>query len=138
MRLRECSFALLLVVTGPSRLPGDTTTGLELIKLHNGINDVDLGADCVLHDFRLFRDRAHHSAVLIMADRKPGANFADAQQVTFTFYRLARNRDEQIGRGIFYFKYDRDVKSKAPYCDVGKAFQAELGIGMDKKGAARD
>jgi hypothetical protein len=201
IRSRESLFALLLAAIWLPRLLGEPASGLELIKLHNGINEIDLdgtgqratvvlahrenfnahsfevttiyvrarlekgapgqwqivhrehrgeneagdlalltsgGADCVLHDFRLLRDGAHRSAALIVADREPGESFADAEPVTFTFYKLARNTDEEIGRGLVYFKYEREMKSKTPYCDVEKAFQAELGIGMDKKGMARD
>jgi hypothetical protein len=96
------------------------------------------GADCVLHDFRLLRDAAHHTAVLIAADRKLGETYADSQPVTFIFYKLAKNTGEEIGRGVVYFKYDHETTSKQPYCDVGKAFQIELGIGADKEGVSRD
>jgi len=95
------------------------------------------GADCVLHDFRLLTDARHHSAVLVIADRKFGKNVADKQPVTFELYRLTRNGEELPGAPALYFKFETQWKSGKSYCDVGEAFQEELGIASGRKPGSR-
>ena len=104
-------------------IPAMPKTGKEQLQLVTSG-----GADCVLHDFRLLTDNVHHSAVLIVADRKFGKNFADKQPVTFDLYRLTRNQQELPGAPALYFKFEKQWKSGKSYADVNDAFQAELGI----------
>ena len=90
------------------------------------------GADCVLEDFRLLADPAHHSAVLITAQRKFGDSFFDSQPVTFTYYKLIRNADGEVGSPALYFGFDKKRTSQKKYCDVDEAFESELKIAADK------
>jgi len=95
------------------------------------------GADCVLRDFRILADAAHHSALLITAERKFGASFADEQPVTFETYRLTRNEEGIPGAAALYFKFEKRWSSAKSYCDVNEAFQAELGLADGKKAVGR-
>lgn len=113
-------------------IPAMPKTGKELLSL-----GTSGGADCVLHDFRLLTDARHHSAVLVIADRKFGKNFADKQPVTFELYRLTRNDEELPGAPALYFKFETQWKSGKSYCDVGEAFQAELGIASGRASGRR-
>jgi hypothetical protein len=86
------------------------------------------GADCILHDFRLLSGSSKTAASLILADRELRNSYADSETVTFTYFSLETNREGIPGEPRYYFKQSRVVKSKAKYCDVGEAFQKELGI----------
>lgn len=86
------------------------------------------GADCILADHRLFRDRAHRMAVLITAERKFGETFVDEQPVTFRRYVLKRNTESLVGAPPVYFEFERKWVSKKSYCDVEEAFEKELGV----------
>ena len=86
------------------------------------------GADCILHDFRLLAGSGKTAASLILADRKLINGYAESEAVTFTYFSLERNKEGIPGEPRYYFKQLRAVKSKAKYCDVGEAFQKELGI----------
>ncbi|HUK99813.1 MAG TPA: hypothetical protein VLX29_03050 [Nitrospirota bacterium] len=90
------------------------------------------GADCILHDFRLLSDSGMTPAALILADRELGSSYADLESVTFTYFYLEKNSEGIPGSPLFSFKQSRVVKSKAKYCDVGEAYQKELGIGTYK------
>lgn len=87
------------------------------------------GADCVLHDFRLLAGSRTTPAALILADRDMGNSYADRGTVTFTYYTLASNTEGDPGSPRYSFEQSRVTTSKGRYCDVGKAFQRELGIG---------
>ena len=86
------------------------------------------GADCILHDFRLVYGAQQVSASLIMADRDFGNGFWDSQPVTFTYYELKRNVENEIGAGLYSFELSRIVRSTSEYCDVGEAFEQELDL----------
>lgn len=86
------------------------------------------GADCVLHDLRLVPGGAGEPATLIRADRALGESYADAADVTFTWYALRRNADGEVGRPTWWFERVRTTNAKRPYCDVGDAFREELGF----------
>jgi hypothetical protein len=113
-------------------IPAMPKTGNELLHLVTSG-----GADCVLHDFRLLTDARHRSAVLVIADRKFGKNFADKQPVTFELYRLTRNDEELPGAPALYFKFETLWKSGKSYADVGEAFQGELGIASGRRSGRR-
>lgn len=91
------------------------------------------GADCTIHDFRLVREDAKGSARLIVAEREFGSTYADIAPVRFKFYTLRRNGSAEVGRPRYYFELINKNMSKKPYCDVGKAFVNELGIGSYHK-----
>lgn len=87
------------------------------------------GADCRLHDFRLMAPTATTDARLILADRELGDSFASPAPVTFRFFKLAKNSDGVPGRPVYYFDFDHESPASRPYCDVGDALKAELGVG---------
>jgi hypothetical protein len=87
------------------------------------------GADCRLGDFRLLAATARADALLILADREPGDSFASAAPVRFRFFKLKTNTDGVPGRPVYYFEFDHERRAAKPYCDVGDALQAELGVG---------
>jgi len=87
------------------------------------------GADCRLHDFRLLAATATADAMLILADRELGESFASPTQVSFRFFTLKKNSDGVPGRPVYYFEFDHERRATKPYCDVGDALQAELGLG---------
>ncbi|MFZ5637739.1 MAG: carbapenem self-resistance protein CarG family protein [Pseudomonadota bacterium] len=82
------------------------------------------GADCLLHDLRLLPGAAGEPVALIRADRTFGESYADAAEVTFTWYALRRNSDGEIGRPAWWFERVRRTKADKPHCDVGEAFDA--------------
>jgi hypothetical protein len=86
------------------------------------------GADCLLQDFRLVRHGAG-DVTLIVAERDLGSSYADAATVRFKFYALRRNSAGNVGYPLAYFELSNSSVAKKPYCDVGDAFQNELGIG---------
>jgi hypothetical protein len=88
------------------------------------------GADCKLRDIRLLlpRNNPKAAATLVVAQRASGESFADAAAVTFTVYEVKRNKDSDPGEPPFYFHPKGKIKAKKNYCDVGEAFEAELGI----------
>ena len=87
------------------------------------------GADCLLHDFRLFTAPHQRKVQLVVAEREMGGNFADAAAVTFKFYDLKENVEGIPGRPSYYFTLSHSQAAKQPYCDVGAAFKGELGLG---------
>jgi len=89
------------------------------------------GADCMLHDFRLFRNDKNKSVILITADRDFGDSLTDSQHVTFKYYKLMKNLEGIPGWPAFYFKQCNEYVPKAKYCDVDVAFQKELGVPSD-------
>lgn len=86
------------------------------------------GADCLLRDFRLLQPGGRADATLVVAERALGESFASPAPVTFRFYRLQRNDAGEVGRPRVYFEFDHEQASARPYCDVGQAFQHELGL----------
>jgi hypothetical protein len=87
------------------------------------------GADCLLHDFRLLESKKGKPPLLIVADRDPGDSYADEAAVTFIYFRLVENTSEDIGRPNLFFDRLAVRKVKKKYCDVGRAFEVELGLG---------
>jgi hypothetical protein len=87
------------------------------------------GADCILHDFRLLAGSGKTAASLILADRELIKGYGESETVRFTYFSLGTNSAGVPGVPRYYFKQSRVVKSKTKYCDVGEAFQKELGIG---------
>jgi Carbapenem resistance protein CarG-like len=108
--------------------------GLQIIPIiekdeHNTLNLITSGgADCMLDDFRLVNNIKAHETWLILADRKFGQTFADTETVTFTYYKLAFDKDEIPGFPPFSFEYWKTVQAKQKYCDVNDAFIKELGL----------
>lgn len=78
------------------------------------------GADCTLHDFRLFQGS------LVVAERELGESYADPAPVTFKFYDLRRNSDGAVGWPLYRFEQVRTEAAKKAYCDVEEAFEKEL------------
>lgn len=87
------------------------------------------GADCRLRDVRLLAATATADAVLIVADRDLGDSFASPAPVTFRYFTLRHNVDDGPGWPVYYFAFDHERRAMQPYCDVGEAFRAELGVG---------
>ena len=112
------------------------TPGLQIIPIieKDEKNTLNLltsgGADCVLDDFRILNNTQTHETLVIYADRKFGETFVDSEPVTFTYYKLAFDKDEIPGFPPFSFEYWKTVQTQQKYCDVEKAFAAELGLGM--------
>lgn len=105
----------------------------QLVSVFDGSKEALLltsggGADCTLHDFRLVRDAAGTPLRLIVARRDPGASYADAAVVHFSHYALRHNGGGEVGFPLYYFALERESVAKTPYCDVGEAFDKELGI----------
>ena len=98
----------------------------ELLVLKSGG-----GADGLLTDFRLFVDAVHHTAVIIIANRKFGESFYDSQPVELEYFKLTRNEECEVGLPVLYFKSYKKSMSKDPHRDVNEAFKSELGIASD-------
>ena len=88
------------------------------------------GADCVLHDFRLLETTQGKPTLLIVANRDSGHSFVDEETVTFNYYQLKENAAAEVGRPYLYFARVANRKTTKKYCDVGRAFLAELGLGL--------
>lgn len=86
------------------------------------------GADCLLHDFRIFTSAHAATTWLIRAERDMKLSYADAEPVHFYVYRLKENKDGEIGRPPVYFEFDHRVDASKPYCDVDEAMASELGV----------
>lgn len=88
------------------------------------------GADCRLRDLRLVRPAPVSSSpvAVIVAERAFGDSFITPGIVTFTVFRAVRNADHDIGAPAFYFRAAETFTSQVPYCDVGEAFEKDLGI----------
>jgi hypothetical protein len=87
------------------------------------------GADCLLHDFRLLTRQGKVPTTLILADRELGDSFANPAPVTFTYFLLRHDTQGMPGFPPYSFELSHASRSKAAYCDVGEAFQKELGLG---------
>ncbi|MFL6600464.1 MAG: carbapenem self-resistance protein CarG family protein [Steroidobacteraceae bacterium] len=86
------------------------------------------GADCKLQDFR-FLVGPGSDLQLVTAQREFGTSYADAAQVTFTYFSLKHNSAAEIGRPLYYFESTTSSRAKKRYCDVNDAFKQELGFG---------
>lgn len=88
------------------------------------------GADCRLRDLRLVRPAPVGSSpvAVIVGERAFGDSYIAPGIVTFTLYRAVRNAEHDIGAPAFYFRAAETFTSQARYCDVGEAFDTELGI----------
>jgi len=86
------------------------------------------GADCVLEDVFLIRSKSDSQApaLLVRATRDFGETFGDTMPVTFVVYRLVT---DSMGLGSPYsFRAIRTIHSRRRFCDVGEAFEKELGL----------
>ena len=92
----------------------------------------DGGADCLLDDYRLVSNNRTRETWLIIGQREFGNSFADTQPVNFIFYKLAVSKEQTPGFAPFSFQYWKEQKSKQKYCDIGDAFQKELGFENDR------
>jgi hypothetical protein len=90
------------------------------------------GADCLLHDFRLFTLPHDARTWLAIARREMGQSYLDHMPVHFDVYRLVQDNDGEVGAPPLSFHYDHSALSRQPYCDVDEAFQHELGLGAAK------
>jgi hypothetical protein len=88
----------------------------------------DGGADCMVRDFRLLRERGQNQLTLIVAERDMGNSYVDSMPVRFKYYEFRKNSDGNIGRPLYYFALTRTQTSHKPYCDVEQAFVEDLGI----------
>ena len=89
-----------------------------------GLNSHE-GADCAVSDVRLVRT-GDQAVELVVAERDMGSSYADKRSVTFTWFGL--RRADVPGEVRLRFAKLRERASKTTYCDVGEAFQQELGI----------
>jgi hypothetical protein len=80
------------------------------------------GADCILRDIRLFKNKDEKSYNLVIAEREFGETYVDEKKVTFSLYKLDYDNDETR----FIFRKYGEIKSKNNYCDVEEAFKKEL------------
>ena len=88
------------------------------------------GADCLLHDFRLFTAPGERVLQLVVADREMGDSYANTEGVNFKFYELKQNTEGVPGRPLYYFEFSHSLIAKQKYCDVGVALKDELGFGQ--------
>jgi len=82
------------------------------------------GADCILKDIRLFKNKGEKAYHLVIAEREFGETYVDEKKVTFSFYKLDYDDDDTR----FVFRKYGEVKSKNNYCDVELAFKKELNL----------
>ncbi len=82
------------------------------------------GADCILRDIRLFKNKDEKSYNLVIAEREFGETYVDEKKVTFSLYKLDYDNDETR----FIFRKYGEIKSKNNYCDVEEAFKKELNM----------
>lgn len=87
------------------------------------------GADCLLHDFRLLLAQGGKPAVLVLANREPGASYAAEANVRFDYYVLTENTDGTPGYPKLSFRWQKSQPARAQYCDVNRAFDQELHLG---------
>ncbi|HTQ98713.1 MAG TPA: hypothetical protein VMH83_01935 [Candidatus Acidoferrum sp.] len=111
----------------------DDTSPWKVVPLFDGDKEKDQvsvsgGADCLLHDFRLLAAKGGKPATLIIAEREFGVSYADPAPVNFTFYELKQNKEGLVGRPLFWFDKVRTQQAAKPWCDVGEAFDKELGL----------
>jgi hypothetical protein len=110
--------------------------GLQVIPLEDksGVETQSLfthgGTDCTLNDYRLVNNRETHEAWLIVARREPGKSVTDHTPVTFVFYKLVYNTAQVPGVPTVQFKFWKTQQAKHDYCDVEKAFEKELDLGL--------
>jgi len=86
------------------------------------------GADCVVRDFRLLRSATGQPPALVIASRPVIHSYADPDPVTFSFYRLMQNVQEDAGEPKYWFKLVETRPAQKQYCDVGDALSHELGL----------
>jgi hypothetical protein len=87
------------------------------------------GADCILADVRVVRERRNAPVTVVLARRELGTSYGDAAPVHFHVYHLAANREGVPGRPLYYFNWARTIAAQQDYCDVNYAFAQELGLG---------
>lgn len=81
------------------------------------------GADCVLKEIRIVKFKGDSSYHLVVANRPFGSSYIDTLKVTFSFYKLIFDKDEDR----FIYEKVYDMVSKEKYCDVNESFKKELG-----------
>jgi len=91
------------------------------------------GADCRLRGIAIVRKPSPpgEAVTAVVGERDFGQSYADAANVKFGVYRIARN-DGVPGWPRVYFQRDRTIEAKSKYCDVNEAFASELGIRIEK------
>jgi len=89
-------------------------------------------ADCMLHDFRLVRTE-NEDVQIILADRDLGKSADEDAKVTFKYFDLQVPATSDSNEPPYFFKLAKTTPAKQTYCDVGEAFQKELGLGPYQK-----
>jgi hypothetical protein len=91
------------------------------------------GADCVLRAMAVVRKPSTREPVtVVVGERDFGQSYADAANVKFIVYRIARNDNGIPGWPAVYFQRDRTIDGKSKHCDVNEAFTSELGIRIER------
>jgi len=86
------------------------------------------GADCMLHDFRVYKNSKTDKTILVTADRELTQGYVASEKVEFSFFELTENTDGIPGFPIYYFDKNKTTISKDKHCDVNKAFEKELNL----------
>ena len=86
--------------------------------------------ECTQYDVRLVAQKAETSAgyVLVEARRGPGESYYDRGTVEFSYYRVVNVAPAGANPPAFRFALEKSFVTSATYCDVGEAFQGELGF----------
>jgi hypothetical protein len=89
--------------------------------------------ECMRDDLRLLAtgDDPRNRFTLISGVREPGRHVYDDDRVRFYLYELVDTNTPKIldfPRYEFFLK--QVITTERKYCDVGKAFRVELGIGQ--------
>ncbi len=86
------------------------------------------GADCMLHDYRIYAAGKKRKKVVVLAHRDFSRSFNEMNTVRFEFYRLVKNRKGIPGEPAYYYKRFKTITAKKKYCDVNQALKSELGL----------
>ncbi len=86
--------------------------------------------ECRQYEARLVAQNSETGAgyVVIDARRDPGGSYYDSEAVEFSFCRVVNVAPVGADRPAFRFILNNQVESDATYCDIGEAFQSELGL----------
>ena len=84
--------------------------------------------ECMWSDVRFLvaKPGSGEGPTLVLANRQMGEDHYSPGEVTFRFYRLQNYA--QIGGYAYFFVEDGEIVAKDRYCDVGEAFEKELGL----------
>ncbi len=83
------------------------------------------GADCVIRDIRLMKDR-NNKVEIIIAERPLDESFSEFRKVIFYRYQLKEDTEGLPGSPRFRFQLHDKWMSKNAYCDVNDALEKEL------------